>query len=92
MSKGELKKYVAKKTGITAKEAGIVIDVVLQGIVEGLTKKGKTTMPNFGRFEIKTTKPRQARNPKTGESVFVDSKEVVRFRPARDLKEKVAHR
>jgi nucleoid DNA-binding protein len=92
MGKTELKKYVAKQTGITAKEAGIVIDVVLQGIVEGLTMKGKATLPNFGRFEIKRAAARQARNPKTGEAVFVEEKDVVRFKPAYNLKEKVAHR
>lgn len=92
MGKAELKKYVMDQTGITAKEAGIVIDVVLQGVVEGLIRKGKATMPNFGRFEIKKTPARRARNPKTGEPVMVDEKNVVRFKPAIKLKEKVAQR
>jgi nucleoid DNA-binding protein len=92
MGKAELKKYVAQKTGITGKEAGIVIEVVLQGIVDGLTKKGKATMPNFGRFEIKRSAARMARNPRTGEPVQVAEKDVVRFKPAIALKEKVAQR
>jgi len=92
MGKSDLRKYVSQKTGITNKEAGIVIDVVLQGIVEGITDKGKSTMPNFGRFEIKRAAARKARNPKTGEPVFVEEKEVVRFKPSKSLKEKVAQR
>ncbi len=92
MGKGELRRYVVQQTGITKKEAGIVIDVVLQGIIESITKKGKSTMPNFGRFEVKRAAARQARNPKTGEAVFVEEKEVVRFKPAKSLKEKVAQR
>jgi nucleoid DNA-binding protein len=89
MGKGELKKYVSEKTGITPQEAGIVIDVVMNGLVESIIKGEKTTMPNFGKFEVKTTAPRQARNPKTGEPVFVEARKVVRFKAARSLKEKV---
>jgi len=90
MGKGELKRYVSEKTGITPQEAVIVIDVVMQGLIEGIIKEKKVTMPNFGKFEIKFTAGRKARNPKTGEVVFVPDRKVVRFKAARSLKEKVS--
>ncbi len=74
MGKGELKKYVSSKTGITPQEAGIVIDVVMNGLVESIIKGEKTTMPNFGKFEVKTAAARHARNPKTGDRVFVEAR------------------
>lgn len=87
MSKGDLKRYVVENTGVTLAEAGKIVDVVIAGLVEELVAVGKTTMPNFGRFEIKETKARKARNPRTGAEVMVPAKKTVKFKAARELKE-----
>jgi nucleoid DNA-binding protein len=87
MSKGDLKKYVVENTGVTLAEAGKIVDVVIAGLVEELLSEKKTTLPNFGRFEIKETKARKARNPRTGEEVMVPAKKAVKFKAARELKE-----
>ena len=89
MSKAILKRYIQEQTGITPQEAGIVLDVVIDGITETLLKNGKVTIPNFGRYNIKTSQERIARNPKTGELVKVPARKVVRFRVARKLKSAV---
>jgi len=87
MGKGTLKKYVVDQTGITLAEAGKIVDVVISGLVQGLIAEKKTTLPNFGRFEVKETKARKARNPRTGEEVMVPAKKSVKFKAARELKE-----
>jgi len=89
MGKGGLKRYLMDKTGITAQEAGIVVDVLMSGITESILKTGKATLPNFGTFKVKKTESRTARNPRTGEKVFVPERLVVRFKPARKLKDAV---
>jgi nucleoid DNA-binding protein len=86
MGKGGLKKYIVKRTGVTAQEAGLLVDVFMDGIVESILKEGKATLPNFGTFKIKRTEARTARNPRTGEKVFVPDRNVIRFKPARKLK------
>ena len=89
MGKGELKKYIVDRTGVTAHEAGVLIDVFMAGVTESILKEGKATLPNFGTFKVKKTEARTARNPRTGEKVFVPERFVVRFKPARKLKDAV---
>ena len=86
MQKIQLKKYIMEKTGITAIEAAIILDVVFKGIIKGLETDGKSTITNFGTFQTKKVKGRNARNPRTGESVYVPDRKVLRFKPAKRLK------
>ncbi len=53
-------------------------------------KDKKLTLPNFGSFRIKESKARIARNPRTGETVQVPDRKVVRFKIAGKLKNLVA--
>ena len=89
MSKQILRKYVSDKTGITINEADIAIDVVIEGIITQLLEKQKSVVQNFGTFYVKQVQQRTARNPKTGETVIVPTKKVVRFKPANKLKDSV---
>jgi nucleoid DNA-binding protein len=86
MGKGTLKKFVVDQTGVTLAEAGKIVDVVISGLVSSLMEDKKATLPNFGRFDIKVSKPRKARNPRTGEEVMVPEKRSVKFKAARELK------
>lgn len=87
MEKLQLKKYISEETGVTGEEAGIIIDVIFKGIVKGLASDGKATITNFGTFRTKEVKGRKARNPHTGETVYVPDRTVVRFKPAKKLKD-----
>jgi len=44
---------------------------------------------NFGVFEVKQRKARKARNPRTGERVDVEPKNVVTFKPGKEMEERV---
>jgi len=89
MSKKILRKHVKETTGITIDESEIVINVVIDGIRNQLLNTGKVIVQNFGTFYVKRVKERTARNPKTGETVLVPTKNVVRFKPANKLKDLV---
>jgi hypothetical protein len=44
---------------------------------------------NFGVFEVKRRAPRKARNPRTGDKVYVPAKNVVTFKPGKEMEERV---
>jgi hypothetical protein len=44
---------------------------------------------NFGVFEVKRRAARKARNPRTGDKVFVPEKFVVTFKPGKEMEERV---
>ena len=87
MEKIQLKKFVMEQTGVTGNEASIILDVIFKGIIRGLVNDGKSTITNFGTFRTKRVKGRTARNPRSGETVYVPDRTVVRFKPARKLKD-----
>lgn len=87
MNKADLKRFVKEVTGVTLKEAGAVIDAVLDGIKTGAVEDGKVTLVNFGSFNLKEQAPRKARNPRTGEPIDVPAKTVVKFKPSANFKE-----
>ena len=51
--------------------------------------EGRIELRNFGAFEVKRRKPRQARDPRTGDTVKVPARLVVTFKPGREMEERV---
>ena len=55
-----------------------------------LTKQKPVELRDFGRFSIKTTKAKyNARNPKTGEIIYVPEKKKVSFKMSKHLKQEI---
>ena len=57
--------------------------------VETLVEDLRIELRNFGVFEVKRRAARKARNPRTGDKVFVPEKFVVTFKPGKEMEERV---
>ena len=90
MTKADMAKAIAKRHDLTQKEALSVINAVLDTITGSLARGGKVELRGFGSFYTKNRNSRMARNPKTGEKVFVPAKRVPSFKASRSLKELVS--
>ncbi|MFP6659453.1 MAG: HU family DNA-binding protein, partial [Pirellulales bacterium] len=71
-----------------------IVDTLVEDTQANLNKGGKGTLGrielrNFGVFEVKRRAARKARNPRTGEKVFVPQKFVVTFKPGKEMEERV---
>ena len=66
-----------------------IVQWTFDAIIETLVEDGRIELRNFGVFEVKQRKPRKARNPRTGERVDVEAKNVVTFQPGKEMEEKV---
>lgn len=89
MNKTELVEKVAESTGKTKKEAGLVVETVLQTISEALQNGEKVTLIGFGNFEVRERAARTGRNPQTGEEIQIEASKVPSFKPGKQLKELV---
>jgi DNA-binding protein HU-beta len=85
MNKKDLIKYVSDKTRITEIDAGIIINVFLKGIKDGLENGERITLHNFGAFFIQDRKARTALDPRNGKKLNVPSKKVVKFRSSKKV-------
>jgi integration host factor subunit beta len=81
---------VYQKTGMSRKEIRTVVDLFINEIKDALIEQMVIELRGFGTFEVRIRKGRQkARNPKTGESVSVNSHGIAAFRAGRELKQDV---
>ena len=90
MTKKDMAMTIAKAAAITQAQAQDIVQRVFNGIIETLVEKGRIELRNFGVFEVKKRKPRQARNPRTGEKVSVPERVVVTFKPGREMEKRVS--
>jgi DNA-binding protein HU-beta len=89
MNKASIVDEVHAKLGGTKVQAEEIVDTVFSSIIETLKKGGEVSIAGLGIFSTKTRAARQARNPRTGETISVPSMKVPKFRPAKALKEAV---
>lgn len=82
---------LALRCDITKVEATKVYNNVF-GVLHQLITEGneEVSIPEIGKFKIKTRDERKAHNPSTGEQVIVPSKKVVNFKVSSVIKEAVA--
>ncbi len=90
MTKKDIAEKIANKCGVRQQDAMRAVRLVFGAITETLTTEGRIELRNFGVFEAQRRRPRQARNPRTGEKVSVPEKVVVGFQPGREMAERVA--
>ncbi len=89
MNKASIVDSVHQKLGGTKVQAEEVVDIMIDSIVGTLKKGGEVSIAGLGIFSTKQRAARQARNPRTGESISVPSMKVPKFRAAKALKEAV---
>ena len=89
MTKKDIAKAIAHRSGIQQVQALAIVQGVFDGIVETLASQGRIELRNFGVFEVRRRKPRKARNPRTGERVLVPARLVVNFKPGQVMAERV---
>jgi len=88
-TKADLISTVSEKTGLTLMETESVVNSLFESIIESLKTRKRIEIRGFGSFNIRHKNLRQARNPRTGEKVMVDEKEVPTFKISKDFKSAV---
>lgn len=90
MNKTGLVDAVHAVLGSTKVQAEEVVDTVFGTIIKTLSSGDEVAVAGLGKFSVKMRKARDARNPKTGETVKVAAKKVPKFSAAKALKDAVA--
>jgi len=84
MNKSDLISEVAKKTGLSKKNAIIVVDGILNDIKLGV-KKENFRLAGFGTFSLVKRKAREGRNPRTGETITIKARKSIKFKPSKEF-------
>ncbi len=89
MTKKEIVKAISDEIGLTQLKTKEIVQKTFDAIVETLIAEKRIELRNFGVFEVKKRAARKARNPRTGDKVFVPEKYVVTFKPGKEMEERV---
>lgn len=89
MTKKDIANAIAAKTGIPAFQAKDIVQKTFDAIVATLIRERRIELRGFGVFEVKKRAARNARNPRTGEKVFVPEKLIVKFAPGSAIEGRV---
>jgi integration host factor subunit beta len=89
VTKKEIVKQISEKLGLTQLKTKEIVQLTFDAIVETLLSEKRIELRNFGVFEVKRRKARKARNPRTGDKVDVGPKNVVTFKPGKEMEERI---
>lgn len=90
LTRKDIAKNVAEQLAVKVQDADHIVETVLSSIRDLLMSADpeiRLEVRDFGVFEIKLTKAKpRARNPKTGDMVYVPSRRKTHFKPSKLLK------
>ena len=89
MTREDIIDMIAKKAGMTKKQAGIVLTSTLEGITEAMKAGERIAFIGFGTFAVSKRNARTGINPRTKAKITIPASTVPVFRAGAKLKEAV---
>ena len=89
MKRIEIARRVSEECGLLVPHAKQVVDVILDVMTEQVLE-GELSIPDFGRFEVRWSKPGIGRNPLKPEvEIAIPPRPKVHFKPSKELADRV---
>ena len=89
MTKSELITVMSVKLKLPTSTVERVVNLLLKTMTDNLASGQRIEVRGFGSFSVKTRAEKIGRNPRTGESVTVSKRSVVRFKAGLELARRV---
>ena len=87
VTKADLVRMLVHELGCTRPQALQAVNALVEGLVDAIIRGERIEIRGFGSWTVKAARHRIARNPKTGERLFLSARRKVRFKPGRMLKD-----
>ena len=89
MNKTELVDAMAKKAGLSKKDAEAALGAFTDTVAAALKKGDKVQLVGFGTFEVAKRAAREGKNPQTGEKIKIAACKAPKFKAGKALKDTV---
>ena len=90
MTKSDLIAALAsEQKSLSERDVDLAVKALLQQMSDALASGKRIEIRGFGSFSLHYRAPRIGRNPKTGEAVAIPGRYVPRFKPGKELSERV---
>ena len=89
MTKQEIVDTESNATGLTKVETEAVMNGIMSTIIDSLAANERVELRGFGTFGIKHRMPKKARNPGTGDPIYLPERYVPTFKPSKLMRLRV---
>jgi DNA-binding protein HU-beta len=89
LTKADVIDAVADQAEVSRRQAGHIVELILNEIQGALQKGDRVALTPFGSFVVRARRAREGRNPKTGEKITIAARNVPAFVAGRSLKDAV---
>ena len=86
LTKKDIINSVYMQLGFSKKISENILEDILDMIILNLKKEKKVKITNFGTFTLRHKNERVGRNPKTKEKKIISKRNVILFKPSKELK------
>ena len=89
MTTAELVKALAKRLGVSQKQARTLLDGYVGAITHQLAQKNSVILRNFGSFSVKDMAEKHAYVPAKKSLCLIPAHQKLHFKPAKSLKQEL---
>jgi integration host factor subunit alpha len=89
LTKAELSEMLFERLGLNKRESKDMVEAFFELVNDSLVGGTDVKLSGFGNFQIRRKAPRPGRNPRTGEAIPIDARNVVTFHASQKLKDMV---
>jgi DNA-binding protein HU-beta len=92
LTKADVIDAVAAEAALSRRQAGEILELILNEIKTALQKGDRVALNPFGSFVVRSRQAREGRNPKTGQKIHIAARNVPAFVAGSSLKTAVGGR
>ena len=82
MTKADIAQILQDKANLSKRESAEMLEAVLSILKSTLESGEIFKISGFGSFVVKQKTDRRGRNPQTGETITINGKRIVKFKPS----------
>jgi len=86
MTKADIVENVSDRCGISKKDSIELVELVFSILKNTLEIGEDIKISGFGKFEVKSKHARKGRNPQTGDTITIEARRILTFKPSTILK------
>jgi integration host factor subunit alpha len=84
-----VRKIYEEHDNMTKQQAAAAVEAFLRLAKDTLINGSDLLLSGFGKFHVRDKSSRRGRNPQTGDTLMLNSRKVVTFRPSGILRDRV---
>ena len=89
MTKADIAEKIQAGVGLSKKESAEMMEAVFSLMKETLESGETLKISGFGSFIVKEKADRRGRNPQTGETITIEARRILSFKPSTVLRQAI---